>query len=689
MGKVQKKKAMRRHNPMRVPDSHIPKGLDSAASSTQKDKVEAVLPIIQKMNSEDITERTWACAAVSNLIQNDPATRRLLQGKNVVGTLITRLSDSSEEVAAEATGALRNLCIDGGFDICAEMFNKGIMGPLTEFIPKLSTTLQNVLDNSKPPLEKVQELVYEFAENIITILWCLSETSNKALNAINSISLVPFLMAFLINRTKLPRQVVHAAAQCLYVLSEDNPPAIQNIRSESEYIACLVAISTTPQGPNDDEWDIGIRVLACGSLRNISPLPAALNASSIDIDRSIALPLITPLLSYSLEEAVEEVKKTLVDPPTPAPQNNALKFAKLPKSDDKSPAEIVLERIERRFRVLQLSLEILTGVCAQLPDPEPVPEEVEDEDQDADMDQEEVLDDGIIQSAEDDAPMDEEPSSLLPSPEADQNSIKLLTTLIPLLLSLSTPTSMSFPPSSSTATITTEPTHLPTTSALTAVHISALECLSNLLLSFPTSDTGPVNPVTAEVAVAAWPRAWATLTASINAPSTTDRRMELSVAALGVLWGLARLARGVLVPRKEQVELLVQVADSTQADEQVQVKCVGILGSLAQNTGEVEVNKVIAQYLLSYIHPTPRSAEPTLHALSLLIDIYADETNTYDTNFRSLNGTEVLASSITTLRKLVRSIDRRKEGGGELRRWAEEVEGNIRGFVTYRRKLKI
>jgi hypothetical protein len=153
-------------------------------------------------------------------------------------------------------------------------------------------------------------------------------------------------------------------------------------------------------------------------LRNISPLPAALNASSIDIDRSIALPLITPLLSYSLEEAVEEVKKTLVDPvshshvlfaerslilcskPTPAPQNNALKFAKLPKSDDKSPAEIVLERIERRFRVLQLSLEILTGVCAQLPDPEPAPEEVEDEDQDADMDQEEVLDDGIIQSAE-------------------------------------------------------------------------------------------------------------------------------------------------------------------------------------------------------------------------------------------------------------------------------------------------
>ncbi|CAE6451747.1 unnamed protein product [Rhizoctonia solani] len=683
MGKTQKKKAMRRHNPMRVPDSHIPKGLEPAANSSQKDKVEAVLPIIQKMNSEDVAERTWACAAVSNLIQNDPATRRLLQGKNVIGALITRLSDSSEEVAAEATGALRNLCIDGGFEICAEMFNKGIMGPLTEFIPKLSTTLQNVLENPKAAPEKVHELVYEFAENIITILWCLSETSNKALNAINSISLIPFLMAFLINRAKLPRQVVHAAAQCLYVLSEDNPPAIQTIRSESEYIACLVAISTAPQGPNDDEWDIGIRVLACGSLRNISPLPAALNASAIDIDRSIALPLITPLLSYSLDEAVGEVQKTLADPPAPPPQNNSLKFAKLPKSDDKSPAELVLERIERRLRVLQLSLEILTGVCAQLPDPEPITEEMVDDDED--MDGEGELEDEVIQNGTDDAPMDEELTPI-DRPEADQNSLKLLNTLTPLLLSLSKPTSMSFPPPT---TITTEPAHPPTTSALTAVHISALECLSNLLLSFPTSDTGPVNPATAEVAVAAWPRAWSTLHSSINAPSSTDRRLELSVAALGVLWGLARLARGVLVPQKEQVEMLVQVADSSQADEQVQVKCVGILGSLAQNVGEIEMNKVIAQYLLSYIHPTPRAAEPTLHALSLLIDIYADETSAYDTNFRNLKGTEVLASSIAALRKLVRGIDRRKEGGMELRRWAEEVEGNVRGFVTYRRKLKI
>lgn len=134
MGKSQKKRSMRRHNPMRVPDSHLPKGL--AAASSSSNKTEAVLPIIKKvctllgthpliwsesssfasslpgrgsfqMENADPVERKWACVAVSNLIHNDPSTRRLLQGKNVVGTLIGRLTDSEEEVVVEAAGALR------------------------------------------------------------------------------------------------------------------------------------------------------------------------------------------------------------------------------------------------------------------------------------------------------------------------------------------------------------------------------------------------------------------------------------------------------------------------------------------------------------------------------------------------------------------------------------------------------
>lgn len=31
----------------------------------------------------------------------------------------------------------RNLCIDGGYEICAEMYNKNILAPLKTFIPKV------------------------------------------------------------------------------------------------------------------------------------------------------------------------------------------------------------------------------------------------------------------------------------------------------------------------------------------------------------------------------------------------------------------------------------------------------------------------------------------------------------------------------------------------------------------------
>lgn len=113
------------------------------------------------MEGADATDRKWACVAVSNLIQNDPSTRRLLQGKNIVGALITRLTDNEEEVVVEAIGALRyerflfscdsmnlngidrNLCIDGGYEICAEMYNKNILTPLKTFVPKVGLELNS------------------------------------------------------------------------------------------------------------------------------------------------------------------------------------------------------------------------------------------------------------------------------------------------------------------------------------------------------------------------------------------------------------------------------------------------------------------------------------------------------------------------------------------------------------------
>lgn len=74
-----------------------------------------------QMESADSSERKWACVAVSNLIQNDPSTRRLLQGKNVVVALIARLTDNEEEVVIEAMGSLRCVHLGVASSFCALM----------------------------------------------------------------------------------------------------------------------------------------------------------------------------------------------------------------------------------------------------------------------------------------------------------------------------------------------------------------------------------------------------------------------------------------------------------------------------------------------------------------------------------------------------------------------------------------
>ncbi|KAJ8596260.1 ARM repeat-containing protein [Rhizopogon salebrosus TDB-379] len=678
MGKSQKKRSMRRHNPMRVPDSHLPKGLESAASSSPKN--EAVLPIIQKLESPDAAERKWACVAVSNLIQNDPSTRRLLQGKNVVGALIMRLSDSEEEVWIEAAGALRNLCIDGGYDICAEMYNKNILAPLTTFVPKISSALSQFLESPKTAPENAQQVVYEFTENVNTILWCLSETSNKALNAINQINLVPFLMSFLAARAKLPIVAVTAAAQCLYVLTDDNLPAIDEVRSNAAYSTCLLEIVRDEDAARGkDQEVIGdrltmLKVLATGILSNVSPLPPPSAASGVDVSKEIVLPLLQPVVaSVSLIESSALAENLVAKLALEPPQMEPFSLKGTPKSDHRSDTEIELERLENKLRTVQLALEILTGACATLPDPISGPQEgeldAEEDDEDNDVDVgEDVTDDMAL----DDVSMTN-----------SATTTSHLPALVEPLITLIQPVKLSFPPAAG------QSLHPPTTSVLSAIHVSAFECLNNIFLSLSASRTAELA-----AASASGKQVWDGVGAALGSVGTDiargqERKQEMWEIGVGVLWGVGNIWKGSLVPNEEQVQLLIQLCNSS-SDPGVRVKCIGTLECLAQHPQSIDANRVIAMHLLSILPtstaPSTYGTEPLIQALSALIDIYSDENLPYDINFRQGNFVQHLVDSVDGVRKAVRAIDRRKERDLKLR--GEEMRDNLVAFIKYRKALR-
>ncbi|KAG8879415.1 hypothetical protein FRB97_001642 [Tulasnella sp. 331] len=721
MGKAQKggrgdgKRKQRRHNPIRVPDDHLGPGVKVAEQTSAKG--EQVIPVLQKLDSPDGGDRVWACAAITNLIQNDASTRRLLQAKGVVPKLITRLTDTSEEVVVEAAGSLRNLCVDGGYDMCGQIFNKNVLAPLKTFVPKVIATLQEFLGPNPPKSANgMKGRIYEFAENIITIFWCLSETSNKALNAINEAELTPFLMAFLMSRDKIPIKTVVAAAQCLYVLSDDNDPTINAIRKTPTYLSCLLdtvksspTASSTKQNGNailvdqpseseNEEQKSTLKVLACGVLRNIAPIPVISPTSTPDFERDIALPLLVPLLDYSIVEATNHVQKLAtaqsVDSSAPA----KLSLQHIPDHDHKTPVILELDDIENRLRTVELALEIMTSVCAKLPDPKPGLADDRGEEDDEIMGNSQAedadgYDDANEEENDDEIILDEDrdttPTKLNPK------TVSLLRSLTRPLLLLSHPTLLSFTRPGS------PPIHPPTTSILSRIHIHALECLNNLFIGLDPEETA-LPEGTAKEAVVIWKEMWNILSRSVGKQKEwmvgtgVETRREMWEVGVGVLWGLARIAKDELVPDLEQVQALIEFSEFSE-DEMIKAKCIGTLSGLAQHRDAIEINKIISSYLLTYLHPsiTNRSTpalsqithpEAVLHAASTLIDIFSDETKPYDVNFNL----ELFAAVAVKdrVKRALKAIDRTKEGGRELREFGEGVLVNLDGFVKYRRRLE-
>ncbi|PVG00960.1 ARM repeat-containing protein [Serendipita vermifera] len=707
---------MRRHNPVRVPDSHLQHGLATAASSTPANKKEALIPVIEKLSSADVQERIWACAAISNLIQNDSSTRRLLQGKNVVGALITRLKDDSQEVIVEAAGSLRNLCIDGGHEICAEMFNKGILEPLKSFIPRISNILGQYLTNPKSISEDTR-FIYEFAENTITLLWCLSETSSKALNAINQLHLIPFLMGFLDSqaRDKLPVTTKIAAAQCLYVLTEENFPAIDELRTNATYVHCLLGLargdaktrSDLPEKSTEDAQRmlsvrlLSFRTLVCGILRNILPLPSLMQASTIDVDRTVILPFLLPILPPNLMDHVTQVQGLLVMQENEAIGKQQPILKNGAKSDHRSHAELELDRIESELRVLRMTIELITGICAELPEPDDDTEVISDEDED---EEEEWEDDESDVAMEEDDAISGAAASPMEGPNlptGPSTSFDLVSSIVPPCLAYIQPTPFSYPPSFQPSP------HPPTTSALQAIHIAALECLNNVCLSIAQQDlhsSNTANQTFAGLMKAVWDEIWKML-AILGVPEVSGlsagprQKLEVWNISLGVLWSVARIRRSDadLVPEEEKVRVLVEMCRSSQEDD-VKVMCLGILECLATNPNPsfTAANQVISEFILSFL-PVPGGApnkhsgspEVMIQAASAMIDIFSDEESPWDINFRRGKWELTLRNAVPGLRKAIKSIDRRKEGGAQLRDRGDEVLENLIAFVKYRKNLKL
>lgn len=191
---------------------------------------------------------------------------------------------------------------------------------------------------------------------------------------------------------------------------------------------------------------------------------------------------------------------------------------------------------------MQLALEILTGVCATLPDPDLEPgaddEGIEDE----------VFEDSAADANADDSAMDEtcddvmavDDATLEPNDSHTPTAPSFLPKLLEPLMVLIQPTNLSFSVPSP---------HAPTTSVLSAIHIAAFECLSNAFLALAAAPGPAASDVHAGQRV--WSTVWAALAGVGNPlePAPGSARAVVWDIAVGVLWGVGTVWTGKIVGR--------------------------------------------------------------------------------------------------------------------------------------------
>ncbi|WVR03702.1 hypothetical protein IAU60_000697 [Kwoniella sp. DSM 27419] len=721
MGKAQTKKKTQgwRHNPVRVPDAHLGGGKAEGKADPEKEK--QMLPVLKKLKSPEYADRTWACAAICNLITNDAATRRLFQGKNVVGELIERLSDSVDEVVVEASGALRNLAIDGGHEICGEMANKGLMSHMTVLIGKIASTLDQILGaHGKQDLNDQQyqtrKHLLALTENVISLLWSMAEASPKTLQAVNSTGCEDLLVKVLEGREAMGLGASLAAAHALHSLSQDNPAFRKALTSHPSGLSTFVSVIRedhvpVEQGQKDlaakvkkskgkdkaveelvvDELPDGRallrRLLVAGTLRN-SVLPGSYTDRTVDVaslTSEVILPLANSLLDLNVGTLCDRVM-TLVQEQN---KDVAKPLVKGFKTDHKPASEVALERVERCFGATVTALELLTNICAGLDEEEEPVNDAEvmgaDDDEDEEMDGD-AGDEDLIQMGRDPTTVVEPAGPTVVNPGATLSHLLSGLQLPSRLVALSQLNPLSFPPTNSQPSA-----HPPTTSILSALHLRALEALNNLLLTTVASGSASSQAAGSVPVQQIWEAMFGIVQTIGSEPEALtmrgqEMRVEVLEMAMGCAWGVAKLAPGRLAVQSQQVQVLFDVTRVLQT-EMAKTRVIETLSALAsrENVGNDE-NQAIASWLVQLATSVDAEISMVIAALNAIIDIYADETRSYDSVFVQGDYLRALGGIVARVKGEIKKIDRRKDR--TLRTRGEEAYENLVAFIKYRRALR-
>lgn len=200
----------------------------AAAADTSNDiKIinEKVRPVLEKLVSNDITDKTMAISTIGTMIE-DPKQRTLLLKEKLLKTLLeTSIKDDNVQFVSEVLGLLRNISIEEGYDVCIFLWRQNII----EYMKKGLNIVQEAFTGGNIPQ------AVEFTENLIGLISALANSTEDIFEQITK-DLSPRLgeiLVFVLGKGIELKQseLVSVVLEAFFVLSEENPVFTNSILS--------------------------------------------------------------------------------------------------------------------------------------------------------------------------------------------------------------------------------------------------------------------------------------------------------------------------------------------------------------------------------------------------------------------------------------------------------------------------
>lgn len=386
MGKTKKSKVKAaKVNPIGIPSVQDVE-LDEELLANEAHPEGAIAAISEQLQSVCLEEKMCGIQALAFLALNPQKAQTIVESE-IVKIVSPLLMDPNPSVRNAVAGALRNLSLCG-IEVCENLVEQDVLTPLLTLLNEYAHNVEwtPVFDRSVTHYEQLDQFSDTFLQ-AINLVWNLCESDSIALDNFNQTTVLQSFVRYLdhsvfgidIGKWGKQSMTIHtlirtwnidwhflisaiAVAQCLLVISEDNPTAWRVLNDFSAQLVLLLNI-------DNNEKSIFLRTLAAAILANVPALATThinqifvILSTALDINHRVALGRLTSELP--LEKEISNLPIETIDDNEMDDESEDQAHARRRRQDLPTETDVHVKHVGWLLEAQRVAAETITNFCS-------------------------------------------------------------------------------------------------------------------------------------------------------------------------------------------------------------------------------------------------------------------------------------------------------------------------------------